>query len=150
RDIARTAILDPVVFDPLLEMPLTPGPQAVIDAHGGDSDATFHAAIRSGDDSYGIIVSAPLSRSNQTTAVDPRGLRDHASLGFHLTNVIWRPKATPALEQQLGAEGFVRLSDQGRVAAARTIETTDAVTVPWVVFITADYRFNRAEYVYAD
>jgi hypothetical protein len=153
RDIARAAIIYPVAFDPLLTMPMTPGPQAVIDAHGSDVNGTFHVAIRSGDDSYGIVASVPLSAvstDSTTPAVDPRGLRDHASLGFHLTNIIWRPKAKPALEQELGAEGFLRLSDEARAAAARTIETTDAVDVPWVVFINADYRFNRAEYEYAD
>jgi hypothetical protein len=153
RDIARAAIIYPVVFDPLLIMPLTPGPQAAIDAHGSDISGTFHAAVRSGDDSYGVIVSVPLSSvstSSTATVVDPRGLRNHASLGFHLTNIIWRPKAKPALEQQLGAEGFLRLSDEARAAAARTIETMDAVDVPWAVFINADYRFNRAEYVFAD
>ena len=78
------------------------------------------------------------------------GHRRHASLGFHLTNIIWRPKATPALERELGAEGFVRLDDAARRRIADVIETSDAVTVPWVLFIHADYRFNRAEYVFAD
>jgi hypothetical protein len=150
RDIARAAIVYPVVFDPLLIMPLTPGPQVVVDAHGADIEATVHAAIRNGDDSYGIIASVPLSSGSTTQEVDPSGLRRHASLGFHLTNIIWRPKAKAGLEEQLGAAGFMHLTDEERAAAARTIETTDAVSVPWVVFITADYRFNRAEYVFAD
>ena len=150
RDIARAAIIYPVVFDPLQTLPLTPGPQAAIDAHGRGISGTFHAAVRSGDDSYGVIVSVPLSTGSTTPAVDPRGLRSHASLGFHLTNIIWRPKARKVLEQQLGPEGFLRLSEDARAATARTIETTDAVDVPWVVFIHADYRFNRAEYVFAD
>jgi hypothetical protein len=150
RDIARAAIIYPVVFDPLQTLPLTPGPQAVIDAHGRDVNGTFHAAVRSGDDSYGVIVSVPLSTGDTATMVDPRGLRSHASLGFHLTNIIWRPKAKRVLEQELGPEGFLRLSDEARTAVARAIETTDAVDVPWVVFINADYRFNRAEYVFAD
>ncbi len=119
RDAARAAIIYPVVFDPLLTMPLTPGPQGVIDVHGSDVAATYHVAIRNGDDSYGIIASAPLSSSaDPSTSVDPRGLRRHASLGFHLTNIIWHPKAADA--------------------------------VPWALFITADYRFNRAEYEFAD
>lgn len=150
RDIARAAIIYPVVFDPLLTTPLTPGPQAVIDAHGSDVAGTFHAAVRSGDDSYGILVSAPLSSADPETTVDPRGLRRHASLGFHLTNIIWRPKAKPALEQQLGPAGFLRLSDAARKRAADLIETADAVDAPWAVFVHADYRFNRAEYEFAD
>jgi hypothetical protein len=153
RDIARAAIVYPVVFDPLLTMALTPGPQVVIDAHGADVTGTVHAAIRNGDDSYGILASVPLSSSNSTStsAIDPTGLlRHHASLGFHLTNIIWRPRAKAVLDEQLGAAGFVRLTDEQRAAAARTIETMDAVSVPCVVFITADYRFNRAEYVFAD
>jgi hypothetical protein len=96
------------------------------------------------------VASVPLSSGDPSTSVDPRGLRRHASLGFHLTNIIWRPKATPALERELGAEGFLRLDDAARRRIADVIETTDAVTVPWVLFIHADYRFNRAEYVFAD
>jgi hypothetical protein len=150
REIARAAIIYPVVFDPLLITPLTPGPHAVIDAHGSDVAGTFHAAIRSGDDSYGVLVSAPLSSADPATTVDPRGLRRHASLGFHLTNIIWRPKAKPALEQLLGPAGFLRLDDAARRRAADLIETADAVDAPWVVFVHADYRFNRAEYEFAD
>jgi hypothetical protein len=150
RDIARAAIVYPVAFDPLVILPLTPGPQGVIDIHGTDVAATAHLAVRSGDDSYGVVASVPLSSGDPSTSVDPRGLRRHASLGFHLTNIIWRPKATPALERELGPEGFVRLDDAARRKIADVIETSDAVTVPWVLFIHADYRFNRAEYVFAD
>jgi len=150
RDIARAAIVYPVVFDPLLTMPLTPGPQGVVDVHGSDVAATAQIAVRSGDDSYGVLASVPLSTGDPSTSVDPRGLRRHASLGFQLTNIIWRPKAKPALERELGAEGFVRLDDAARRKIADIIETTDAVSVPWVLFINADYRYNRAEYVFAD
>ena len=119
RDAAREAIIYPVVFDPLLVMPLTPGPQGVIDVHGSDVAATYLLALRNGDDSYGIIASAPLSSAaDPSTSVDPRGLRRHASLGFHLTNIIWHPKVADA--------------------------------APWALFINADYRFNRAEYEFAD
>ncbi len=92
RDDARAAIIYPVVFDPLLVLPLTPGPEAVIDAHGGDVAATAHIALRNGDDSYGLLASAPVGTGDSTTSVDPRGMRRHASLGFHLTNIIWHPK----------------------------------------------------------
>ena len=118
RDAARAAIIYPVVFDPLLALPLTPGPEAVVDVHGSDVAATAHIAVRNGDDSYGILASAPIGTGDSSTSVDPRGLRRHASLGFHLTNIIWHPK-----------------------------NTTDA---PWALFIHADYRFNRAEYEFAD
>ena len=119
RDAARAAVIYPVVFDPLLTMPLTPGPQGVIDMHGSDIAATYHVAIRNGDDSYGIVASVPLSSAaDPSTSVDPRGMRRHASLGFHLTNIIWHPKV--------------------------------ATAVPWALFINADYRFNRAEYEFAD
>ncbi len=121
RDDARAAIIYPVVFDPLLTLPLTPGPEAVVDVHGSDVAGTAHIAVRSGDDSYGILASAPLSNADPTTTVDPRALRRHASLGFHLTNLIWHPK-----------------SQQGEVVA------------PWALFIHADYRYNRAEYEFAD
>jgi hypothetical protein len=118
REAARAAIIYPVVFDPLLTLPLTPGPEAVIDAHGSDVAATAHIAARNGDDSYGILASAPIGSGAPSTSVDPRGMRRHASLGFHLTNIIWHPKNT--------------------------------VSAPWALFIHADYRFNRAEYEFAD
>lgn len=121
RDAARKAIIAPVVFNPLLIMPLTPGPQGVVDVHGSDVAGTFHIAATNGDDSYGILASAPLSTADPTTSVDPRGLRRHASLGFHLTNVIWHPK-----------------SKGGELVA------------PWALFIYGDYRYNRAEYEFAD
>jgi hypothetical protein len=125
RDRARAAIIYPVVFDPLLTLPLTPGPEGVIDSHGSDIAGTAHVAVRNGDDSYGILVSAPLSSSVPSTSVDPRGLRRHASLGFHLTNIIWHP-------------------------TARTAKTIGDVDAPWALFIHADYRFNRAEYEFVD
>src|SRR6266550_7755407 len=74
RDAARAAIIAPVVFDPLLVLPLTPGPEAVVDVHGGDAAATAHIAVRNGDDSYGILASAPLSAADSMTSVDPRGM----------------------------------------------------------------------------
>jgi hypothetical protein len=121
RDAARKAIVAPVVFDPLLTLPLTPGPEGVVDVHGADVAGTVHIAAKNGDDSYGILLSVPLSTADPSTSVDPRGLRRHASLGFHLTNVIWHPKMK-------GGD----------------------VVAPWVLFIYADYRYNRAEYEFAD
>src|SRR5947207_7029396 len=119
RDAARAAIIYPVVFDPLLVLPLTPGPEAVVDVHGSDVAATGHIAVRNGDDSYGILASAPIGAGDpSTTSVDPRGMRRHASLGFHLTNIIWHP--------------------------------TNATDAPWALFIHVEYRFNRAEYEFAD
>ena len=150
RDIARAVIVYPVLFDPLAARPLTPFGQAAVDVHGTDVAGVFHAAVRSGDDSYGIVAEASRSSPDSTTGVDPSGLRQHASLGFHLTNIIWHPKAKRALEEQLGAEGFLRLSDSARAAVTRTLETADVVDVPWVLFISGMYRFNRAEYVFAD
>ena len=94
RDKARAAIIYPVVFDPLLTLPLTPGPEAVVDAHGSDAAATAHIALKNGDDSYGILASAPIGPAEPSTSVDPRGMRRHASLGFHLTNIIWHPTST--------------------------------------------------------
>jgi len=94
RDAARAAIIYPVVFDPLIVLPLTPGPEAVVDAHGSDVAATAHVAVRNGDDSYGLLASAPVGTGEPSTSVDPRGMRRHASLGFHLTNIIWHPANT--------------------------------------------------------
>jgi hypothetical protein len=151
RDVARAVLVAPAVFDPLLVSPLTPEPQAVIDVNGSDSSAAFHAALRSGDDSYGILVSAPIRPGNsRISAADPRGLRTHPSLGFDLTNVIWQPKARPALERLLQAGGHAQLSPARRDAVERAIRTTDAVAVPWVMFFHLSYRFNRDEYRYAD
>jgi len=121
RDAARASLIYPVVFDPLLAMPLTPGPQAMVDIHAADVAGTAHIAVTNGDDSYGILASAPLSASDSLTSVDARGMRRHASLGFHLTNLIWHPKMV-----------------DGELSA------------PWALFIHADYRFNRAEYEFAD
>jgi hypothetical protein len=151
RDIALAELVDPVVFDPLLTLPLTPGPQAAIEAHGSDVSGTFHLGVRNGDDSYGLTISGPLSRgSTPSTAVDPRGLRRHTSLGFDLTNIIWRPKAKPALERQIGPEGFFRLTPENREAVAHAITTTDAVDAPWVLVFNASYRFSRDDYAYVD
>jgi hypothetical protein len=151
RDIARALIIGPAVFDPLLVSPLAPEPQAVVDVHSSDIAATAHAALRNGDDSYGIIASAPISSgSTQSSIVDPGGLRPHPSLGFDLTNVIWRPRARRALDEILRPDGFARLSPETRTAVARAIEAGDAVDVPWVVFFHASYQFNRGEYQYAD
>ncbi len=94
RDDARASIIYPVVFDPLLTSPLTPGPEAVLDVHGSDAAATAHIALRNGDDSYGLLASTPVGTGDPSTSVDPRGLRRHASLGFHLTNLIWHPTNT--------------------------------------------------------
>jgi hypothetical protein len=122
RDAARASILYRVVFAPLIVLPLTPGPQGVVDVHGSDVAGTAQIAVRNGDDSYGILASAPLSTAaDPTTSVDPRGMRRHASLGIHLTNIIWHP----------------------RMANGETV-------APWALFIHADYRFNRAEYEFAD
>ena len=51
RDAARKAIVAPVVFDPLLTIPLTPGPEGVVDIHGSDVAGSFHIAAKNGDDS---------------------------------------------------------------------------------------------------
>jgi hypothetical protein len=151
RDIALAELVYPVVFDPLITLPLTPVPQAAIEAHGSDVSGTFHLGVRNGDDSYGITVSAPLSRSGDpATVVDPRGLRSHSSLGFDLTNIVWRPKARPTLEHLLGPEGFLRLSPESREAVARAIQSTDAVDAPWALVFNASYRFSRDDYSYID
>lgn len=124
RDAARARIVSPAVFDPLLTLPLAPEPQAVVDVHGTDVVGTLHAALRNGDDSYGLLVSTPLSRNDAASAaIDPRGMRDHPSLGFDLTNVIWRPRAPTA---------------------------GGAISAPWALFLHASYQFNRGQYEYAD
>src|ERR1700730_14140830 len=151
RDSALAELVYPVVFDPLITLPLTPVPQGAIEAHGRDVSGTFHLAVRNGDDSYGITVSGPLSRSGDlATVVDPRGLRSHSSLGFDLTNIVWRPRARPTLEYLLGPEGFLRLSPESREAVARAINTTDAVDAPWALLFNASYRFSRDDYSYVD
>jgi len=126
RDAARAAIVYPAVFDPLLTMPLTPGPHGVVDVHGTDVAGTYHIAARNRDDSYGIMFSSPLSTGTPSSSVDPRGLRRHASVGFHITNIIWHPKAP---------DGSTDVDD---------------VRSPWALFMHADYRYNRAEYEFAD
>jgi hypothetical protein len=150
RDIARDLLVDAAGFDPLLILPLTTRPQGTIEGEGRHVSGTFHVAVRNGDDSYGITVSGPLSGGSETsTGADPRGMQGHAALGFDLTNIIWRPKASPALQQQLQSDGLLRLNEAGREAVARAIATTDAVDVAWVTFFNFSYRFSRDQYTYA-
>jgi hypothetical protein len=149
RDIAREVFIDPVVFDPLLTLPLATRPQAAIESHGRDVSGTVHVGVRNGDDSYGLTLGGPISHGTGDAAiVDQRAIRGRTFLGVDLTNVIWRPSARPALQQQLGSAGLLRLSPESREAVARTMTTTDAADVPWVVFINFNYKFNRAEYTY--
>src|SRR4051812_40008021 len=150
RDIARDIFIAPAVFDPLLTLPLNPEPQAVVEAQGQDVSATVHVGVRNGDDTYGITLSAPLSHGDGTAAVgDPRAVRGHTYLGVDLTNVIWRPKASAALEQQLGSAGAFRLTPETRAGVARAIATTDVVAAPWAVFLNFNYRFSSDQYTYA-
>jgi hypothetical protein len=151
RDIALAELVYPVVFDPVITLPLTPTPQATIEAHGRDVSGTFHLGVRNGDDSYGITISGPLSRSGDPgTLVDPRGMRSHSSFGFDLTNIVWRPRARPTLEHLLGPKGFLELSPESREAVARAIRSTDAVDAPWALVFNASYRFSRDDYSYID
>lgn len=151
REVAREVLIDPVVFDPLIVSPLAATPQAVIDAHGADISGTLHAALQNGDDSYGILVSGPIARSGDTrTEIDPRGLRPYAALGVELTNIIWRPRATPALERQLTPDGFARLSPERRQRLAQSMAEDRLVDVPWVVFFHASYQFSRTAYDFAE
>ena len=106
RDLAREAIIEPIAFDPLLVWPLAAAAQAAVDVQPAtDVAISGHAAVRSGDDSYGIVASAPLVRAGAAARVDREGLRRYPALGVELTNVIWRPRARRALEQQLGPDG---------------------------------------------
>lgn len=151
RDLAREVIVEPIAFDPLLVWPLAAAAQAAIDVQPGtDAAISGHAAVRSGDDSYGIVAGVPLARAGAAAPVDREGLRRYPSLGVELINVIWRPRARRALEEQLAPDGFVRLSAETRQQVARAIDSTDAVAVPWAIYVRADYRFNRAEYDYLD
>ena len=151
RDIARAALIDPVVFDPLLTLPLSTLPQATIESYGRDVSGTVHLGVRNGDDSYAVTLSGPLSNGDgNPTVIDQRAVRGHTFLGIDLTNMIWRPKAKPALAQQLGSDGLLRLSRESRDQVARTIATTDAVDAPWAVFMNFSYKFSRDEYTYTD
>ena len=123
RDKARAALIYPVVFDPLLTATLTPGPEAVIDAHGGDVAATAHIALKNGDDSYGVVASAPIGTAEPSTSVDPRGMRRHASLGVHLTNIIWHPKNTASAPWALFIHADYRFNRaEYEYVDARTLE----------------------------
>jgi hypothetical protein len=154
RDVAREVLVDPVVFDPLLLAPLASTPQAVVDVHGSDVNVSAHAAARNGDDSYGIIVSTPLASTSDPTGagpgVDARGLRQHPTFGIELTNVIWRPVATPALARHLPNEAVSVLDPAARASLARAMQEEPIVSVPWVLFFHASYQFNRSQYDVAD
>src|SRR5438128_1524773 len=87
RDIAREVLVYPAAFDPLCVWPLTPMPQAVVDLHTpNDLVGAIHASLRNGDDSYGIIIGAPLVGSADSP-MDLEGLRRHTTLGIDLTNI---------------------------------------------------------------
>ena len=105
RDVARTEIVYPVVFDPLLELPLTPNLQAAIEARGADVTGTVRAAVRFGDISYGLNASGPLNHGGTTAFLDRRRI-PVASFGFDMTHIVWRPRAKPSFTRQLGTAGF--------------------------------------------
>lgn len=151
RDLARSMLVDPLLFDPLLTTAMTAEPQALVDAHGGDLFAIAHAALRSGDDRYGVRLAAPLARgADEISAADGSRLRPHASLGVDITNIVWRPRTQPPLERLLQAEPYGRLRDASRPAIARAIRDQQGVAAPWAFVFHANYQFNRAEYTYVD
>src|SRR4029453_14827782 len=69
RDIARSELIYPTVLDPLIALPLTPAPQAMIDVPGRDVSTAFQLGVRAGDNNYGLTFSTPLSRSDSTTVI---------------------------------------------------------------------------------
>jgi hypothetical protein len=151
RDIARSQLVYPIVLDPLLALPLTPAPQAMIDVHGRDVSTAFHAGVRTGDNNYGLTFSVPLSTHDETTTVmDGARMRKYSALGFQLNNMIWHPKVTPAVERQLGSDGVLRLSQASREAVARTLKSPGGIEVPWVLFVHGSYGFSRDDYVFLD
>jgi len=151
RDLAHDVLLFPAAFDPALVLPLTPTPQAAVEAFGGGLVGSAHAAYRNGDDAYGVSVSGPIANVGAApTPIDPRGLQDHAAFGFDISNVIWRPKATPALRTLLNTDGFAALTPEQRDAARRLIAAGDGVDAPWAVFFNVSYRFSRSAYAFAD
>src|SRR5579872_2774370 len=167
RDIVRTEIVYPAAFDPLLELSISPEPQAVVEARGSDVTGTVRAGLQNGDTNYSFTVSGPIHQGSATAFLD-RLTIPHTTVGFDLTNIMWRPKAKRALTQQLDTAGFLaapageslgppvagtaptRLSRDSAEAVARTINTTDAVDLPYVLIVSAGYKFNPHRFGYVD
>jgi len=147
RDAARAALIYPVVFDPVLVMPLTPGPEAVVDFHGADAAATAHIALKNGDDSYGIIASTPVGTGESSTSVDPRGMRRHASLGFHLTNIIWHPKSAASAPWALFLQADYRFNRaEYEFVDAQTQRRTDTRLNDTASMLVGAQLFSSAEH----
>jgi hypothetical protein len=151
RDIARQVLLSPVAFDPTLVLPMTGTPQATIAAGSGGVTGSAHIGFDNGDDSYGISVTGPIANVDaMPTPTDPRGLHAHTAVGFDVTNVIWRPRATAALRNALGSDALATATPAQREVARRVMIDGNGIEAPWVVFFNVSYRFSRDEYDYAD
>jgi hypothetical protein len=167
RDIARTEIVNAAAFDPRAALAITPTPQAVLELRGKEAFATFHAGLQTGDNSYNVFFSVPINHSADTRLRD-RGNIPYTAGGFDFTNLIWRPKAKPALTRQIAEGGLLTspsgrplatavqgtaataLSRESQVAVARAIDTTDAVSVPWAFFFNTGYKFSKDRFDFTD
>jgi hypothetical protein len=151
RNVARDILLFPVEFDPALLAPLTVVPQGEIEAYGGGLTGSGRAGFRVGDNSYGVTVSGPLSSVGDAwTPVEPMGLQNHTAVRLDLTNMIWYPKATAALRNVLGPDGFATLTPDQREAVRGLVSTGEGVKASWAVFFNVSYKFSRDDFTYAD
>jgi hypothetical protein len=167
RGVARTELVNPGVFDPRLDLPLTPAPQIVLDNRGADTTLKGRIGLQWGDNNYAVTVSVPLHRRELTGFRDRREI-PLATFGIDLTNIFWRPRAGPSLVRQLGSDGVLhlageqppqapvsdstvgRLSRDSQVAVARAMHDRESVSVPWVFIFNGGYKFAKTTYDYTD
>jgi hypothetical protein len=167
RDIARAELVDPALFDPRADLPLTAAPQVLVDNRGEDTALKARIGLQWADNNYAVSVSVPLHHRELTSFRDRREI-PLLTLGFGITNVIWRPRAGPTLLRQLAPDGVLhlasgepippsipyttvgRLDGESQSAVARTLHEPDAVSVPWVVVFNGSYKFATDTYEYLD
>jgi hypothetical protein len=167
RDVARAEIVDPALFDPRNDIGLTAAPQLLVDNRGEDTALKGRIGLQWRDNNYALSVSVPLHHRELTSFRDRREI-PLFSVGFGITNVLWRPRAGAALERQLRSDGLLRLASGDAVAVpapyttvgglsrdtraqlARALREPDAVSVPWAIVFNGSYKFATTSYEYTD
>src|SRR4051812_31082367 len=81
--VVRNEVFYPALLDPSLSGPVVaPYTQLAIHAEQGGTTGTFHIGVKRTDTTYGLTLSAPISKSTGVaTFADRTGLRNQASIG---------------------------------------------------------------------
>jgi hypothetical protein len=167
RDIARAELVDPALFDPRGDLALTAAPQILVDNRGEDTALKARVGLQWGDNNYAVSVSVPLHHRELTSFRDRREI-PLVTLGFGITNILWRPKAGPSLTRTLSSDGVLhldsgdplptpipyttvgRLSRESQATLARSLHEEGAVAVPWVIVFNGSYKYGTTTYDYTD